>query len=506
MDLMKSDAIKERHRDEYARITDWPHASAPGVFFWAGEHVVLHGFPAFCQQVPLRVWVAMRWTPDDCSPEFEFLRGSQLFYDPVHATRGGRPFNPIAYNFESSQIADVVERLAIEAKALGVTGKFKIRSLHELRPGAGCNWSGAFASALLGAFLASVGALKPSDLAEQVWSRPVVVSKDAPNGAAPNSDIAAFHRTAWKLETLLHKGRASGYGTLCSVMQGKAPLLFCGPKRGWPTGRPIHLEPDQVDKLEHLPFYAADTGKVYSFDWFDERAAVNRFSSELPVTCGLVYSGVDKVTGEAIEQTEKLDVLMERETARIVPGFDQETIRSTFGSSNAWLEGFLRHRFSGESLRHNLVSALAASTLQVGGALIELLTALSAGPARSDEVHGLAVRLASAMRRTQGGLDQLDLDWSEARRVTFAIDQWAIEQGCLDITAAKMTGGGRGGMLVFLTKDDPNLDDGLMRKLGETFQHGTRPHVAWISSRDGFDGAGLRVGLPGDTGVSDLSE
>lgn len=496
---MNSSALSERHEHEYGRIKEWPHASAPGVFFWGGEHVVLHGFPGFCQQVPLRVWVAMQRVRAGAELQFEFVTDGQYFLDYMLDSFVTGESASSEYDFEAESVHGVLELLKTEGESLGVTGLFRIRSLHELKPGSGCNWSGAFAASMLGAFLASSGLLTPENLTEESWCKKTVSSNDADPQQPPYASLVSFHRTAWKLENVLHRERASGYGTLCSAMQVRAPIVYVSSQRGWPSARPVQAA---CDGLDQLSFFAADTGPIYGHSWFDPNSSRDRLSSGLPIVSGLIHTGVPKSTSDSIVRTERLEGALQATVESSIRAASATRVAESVGASNPWIEVLTGGGISATGLRHSLVAALATSVLHLGSSLMNLLSDLSdaAGNARTgiqtEEINGRVEDLASAIRRVQGGLEQLDLGWPEATRVTSVLEQWARDHKCEDHTGAKLTGGGGGGMMLFVTKPSNGLVMEINKALEASFQNWNRtPIVVWLSSVDGFDGSGLKVGL-----------
>jgi len=140
--------------------------SAPGVFFWAGEHTVLDGAVAVVQQVPLRVFVGL----EPLGP----VRGTEpcLILDtgkPLtsrglshHVYRRDHLAEPCDFSAPQREtnlrkVAEVANLLFKDlCRVKGASTpiqRFRIRTASESRPGGGVNWSGAFSIALVTALL-----------------------------------------------------------------------------------------------------------------------------------------------------------------------------------------------------------------------------------------------------------------------------------------------------------------------------------------------------------------
>lgn len=146
-----STSIAQHHPAIYREVLgscQWV-GSAPGVSMYAGEHSVLSGGLSICQQVPLRVYVGLEYLhpgdftlepsnkPEDhrefVYPTKEHPEGT---FRPVSwSSRGELSGTGEAQPISSGALSDRFQAaIGAAASELGLTGAYRFRSLHELRP------------------------------------------------------------------------------------------------------------------------------------------------------------------------------------------------------------------------------------------------------------------------------------------------------------------------------------------------------------------------------------
>jgi len=140
--------------------------SAPGVFFWAGEHAVLDGAVAVIQQVPLRVYVGLEPLGPASTLEPSLLldppTAGPLRDVPHHVYRHASLAVPCDFSVRHREVnirkvAEVANLLFKDLCRLSTGAvpecRFRVRTASEMRPGGGVDWSGAFSVALVTAIL-----------------------------------------------------------------------------------------------------------------------------------------------------------------------------------------------------------------------------------------------------------------------------------------------------------------------------------------------------------------
>jgi mevalonate kinase len=419
---------------------------------WAGEHVALDGALAICQQIPLRVHVGLSES------------GSQA--KPFKLTLGAEPGDHVCYDMEEDRIrqfqwgqrAELISRagfgptlslvLTRLGQHLGLRGEFVVRTLHEMPLESGVDWSGAFSSALVGALFAASGK----------WDGSEITVEDP--------ILPELNLWAWRVERILHGGRASGYGIMVSILPYPQPVLYVG-----------ELCPAADDELPSLrPF----TRPLCDTETWHARAAFGY---------GLITTGVPKSTAEAIKRVREVrsrDLANGVERARQLwpaPTPDGGPLVQPMGEVPDTADG--------------LVSCLLSAVRLAGiDVLSALLQQVEQGPTRG------AVLLAEALNAVGHALDSLGLAWPEELAVRAALQLAFGRRGGAQQVGVKLTGGGGGGCLVFVCDRLDWHESGapVRGSLAEAFDGGlvdARSHGAplarllWSASRDDLAGEGL---------------
>jgi mevalonate kinase len=493
------------HR-EGAEIEDWDAwsefvtsseciTSAPGVAFLAGEYVVLEGAAAVCICVPQRVFVGVEVTGRGApskkhGPTIDLgSRLDHLAYDPS-ARRWVELSWPMEHEAHSGA-ALLRSNLQKLASSLNLSGtSLKIRSRHLLRPSVGPNWSGAFSAALAAALYVVADEL-PARVVEDWASQPVALSIES------DGPFDRCHRAAWRLENAFHGGKSSGYGTFCSLIGSREPIIYMTAKRdrgtllSESTGTfPVDLDGRDAT-IAQLPYTGARISELIDID---KSNALDTFPG---FGIAIVYTGVAKNTGQAIDQvyhrlSEDVEKTSLNSARFLTSDILTENIR-TAKLSELTVEGDVRNAH---------MKALTAETLVVFDAVRRLYGQHS----QNNELR-LIEQLASGVRRVQGSLTQLGLDWPQFYAVAAEVYKCAAEHGVFTKTGVKLTGGGQGGSVLcvvpvgmgtgtearsdFLT----NLDNSLasLELVNASDQGKPQVQVIWRSWHDAPDDVGLRV-------------
>lgn len=475
-------------------------ASAPGVFFWAGEHAVLSGGIAVCQQIPLRVYVGLELV-DPARQEFDLRPSAQakdhrelvsgnfgnVTWAPSTEKRGVGESRPIASSELSPEMNDVLRRLANE---LELFGSYEFRSLHELRRAWGSGWSGAFSSALVGALFAATNKIEPGD----AWK-------------ADGQRIAECNRWAWEFERIFHGGFASACATLVGMRSCAAPQLYA---MGWRKNCPDDKSSDYSKDPQHL-----DEPPIPRDQLLADRLSANsvplcaddewqEYTDRLGLDFGLISSGREKTTATSIGKTTKeLEAHFRKALATAIERWPALDVDGPTGPYTLRDGPMFRTRQEHGGLRPVDMRFLLMEALAVSGILVtEALASLVSG----STFH--LKELAEGLDRVAAGLSQMGLGWKEADLVRAALLEalWA-DSKCVGL---KPTGGAHGGYLLFVAprlcgswRDGFPQEGSLGAALVEALA-GLKPlseHVAsldWCNSRDGLDGRGLQVELTPD--------
>jgi mevalonate kinase len=482
-----SQELKARHADVYAALHEGADvvASAPGVFFWAGEHAVLSGALAVCQQVPLRVYVGLELVSRNrggIRVDVDDSSGAHVMYDAK--SDSFRPLTWVAGNPGEENVAIRADGLREDfhtvvvrvSTSLGLTGHYRLRSLHELRRGAGSNWSGAFASALVGALYGAAGRLAAHDTWTSPWWNDPLLHE--------------CHASAWELERIFHGGFASGYGTMCSMARCEVPQVFA---IQWRDSHDSGRDPRSIaaDVPLATRLRSASRPIVPEMPW--ERP---------PFDYGLIYTGVSKNTASAIRSTESTFAKTLRSGAALAVDAWPLPDGRPYNLENGPLYSWWRDRGApyGEDdpvLQRLTLEALGASGLLVLDGLLGISDAPGAYSRTLED-------LARAVEAVAGGIRQLGLGRPEVDLVRAAV-RWA-HLARAEQVAVKPTGGGTGGHVLMLSPEmqwrdedggavagtaSAHLLDELQSVAERTGREGVQ--LDWCRGRDGLGGKGLLV-------------
>ncbi len=475
-----SRSLYERHHDIYDKFF-FKHShvvSCPGTFFWAGEHAVLYGGLATCQHVPQRVYVGIEPLEHLGNP-LQIELGSEddahQLYDPNEDR-----FKKASFMYEVEfRNANIPDKLNTIIKLLGLEPRhFIIRTLHELRPGAGCNWSGALSTALVGALLVYYGRLTPSILAE--WKNHKI------HELITDKTFNECHRKSWRLETAFHGGKASGYGTFSSLVSSSLPFCYATAKRGESSKYPIDVGTD-LDILERIPY----TG----FRLSDEYPV--REDSANGILCGLIYSGVTKDTAQSIDRTKEVNSVLEK-AIDTVKKLNKTKIGRPSLLDNLKDSPFIsqvNNASKGEGLRYTHVQSLISSGTEMFQNLCSLFC-------EGVGIEGKnLISLCSNMRGINGNLERLGLGWWESDQVIYLLGKCAEQLGpkIWEQVAAKPTGGSRGGQLLFIMPRVRDVELTLMNNLAKFQENNNEMSLDWLQTRDdryGYESDGMRIEKP----------
>lgn len=439
-------------------------ASCPGVWFVEGEHAVLDGGLATCFQTPNRVYVGLE--PLNFTNEVRMGqdKNDHKRYDP----RIGRfiPIDP-----KTAPELAAFSRVLEKVKFLRRKGKkgFIVRTLNELRPGAGCNWSGTTASALEAAIMHLDGELSQNNVAS--WKKM--------SGQQLTSDpvFDKCFRSSWILESEFHRGKASGYGNFCSLVSAKGPICYYTVSRGRRDSEyPLLINDNNIEMLWKIP---------YGGFRFEEEYDINDHSLE-DIEIALIFTGQTKDTGRTIDDTREVD-LAEIARLAILELYDNQK------ESNQILDKTLFLKLSklaknGSDLRSRNFDSLVVCNLEVFAAFKALLMQGKGTKDRNLD------DFADAIKRLQHQLNQLGLEWWEERALEYYFYKLVRKLNIFKGSSIKLTGGGKGGTMVCVMPRIENIKEELTELITQLRDDiNSDFSLDWLLSRDGFPESGLRL-------------
>jgi hypothetical protein len=445
--------------------------SCPGAFFWAGEHAVLHGALATCQHLPLRVYVGI----EPCMFEkcgIDFSNGINLVYNPVLDEVEDTPPQGTEIQLAREKIISILSNFVEETHLKLKYKNFVIHCMSEFRAKMGCNWSGAFSSALSVAFLLLNDRITLDNL--DSWKEEKLES------LVMRNDFNLCNRLAWKIETAFHGGRASGYGNFVALVDSQQPVCYFTEERGIEGHPPIDVGNDLgwLDRIKYSGFRFTDV--------FDLKE-----TKDYPFLFGLLSTGEGKYTSTQILETEKIrEHLLDTKTSIMsLSRAVGSTKHRNSAFSNVSSEELLFSRLfasapSGESLRKYYYYSLTICDEEVFHELQNILT-----HGTGDKETNL-LWLARAMKGVNGNLEQLGVG-SFAEKILAAQFYGTMGKENWQKCALKFTGGAGGGMMVFIV---PMVAEDKIGKLVDNLNSANREmSMDWFYPIDLLEREGVRV-------------
>ncbi|MHC4165424.1 MAG: hypothetical protein ACYSWQ_00515 [Planctomycetota bacterium] len=378
---------------------------------------------------------------------------------------------------------------------------FELSILSELRSGSGCDFSGAFSAASIAAVhLASVwlglaeDCITKNTRLEPTQGELHQLIEEYPQSmlTAPNKGLDLLNRAALGIECWFHGGKASGYGTICSIIPTRWPIAYLRekPSSGRPARVPINWDTLQSENSKGLTesdwtmiddhILNPERGLQYAvglFEW--DRSLVPSDNAPLPFSFGTIYSGNPKDTAIQIKKVEQLQGKVAKNLAKDLAFFLAEgrTKRRFQPKSVPAFFGKLEELHKTEHLNSTLIpyDGIHWAGMLVASSLCALLGESSKKNADDRYVELAMGDFANAITAAQGGLSLLYLVDPAARRMEVRIlDAYKKWEGQI---ALKYTGGARGGNLVCIGPAKMEKDD--VRKPVNEVTHGGEERPLW---------------------------
>lgn len=232
--------------------------SAPGGFWWTGEHGVLEGNIGIIQKIPTRVYIGIEPTGSN-----EAKIGSYLYFSPSE--------QKFLSTFVEEPVATKLLTFLKEQFDLEKGGVI-LHILSEIPAGRGLNSSGAFASSLSAALQIYFTKIDPAEIAKWRYQESDKLLKNV-----------TFHKIlllGWKFESIFHGDLTSGCTVIAPMIGGDYPTICFPPHQdldhsqdNW-GNRFKHLDNKKIAaarlneffKFKSLPSWSFDFGLIYSGD------------------------------------------------------------------------------------------------------------------------------------------------------------------------------------------------------------------------------------------------
>lgn len=402
-------------------------ASAPMAFFLAGEHAVVIGAPSIVVTIPRRVYVGVKHKVERVNANHG-LQIRQLLVFNAQANKLDVIETATLQQYEN--LAKMAERVRQSRLAQTEWVPSEIYIVSDGFPGRGCNFSGAFATALQACIACLNGWMSKRG---PDWRGHSIVDQIG----MPSFQLA--FQIAMIVETLAHQ-RPSGYGPASSLLDLPDQPMVYFPDVSRPDQFFGDSTLDEVKQFTTIPW-----------SHFASESVLNRGHAANSLGVLVIDTGVYKATHQRIAQLRQTAIEIDKFwTAKLEDWYSRSS--GADRCSKVLANPFTRALYS----PYLAISALSAQ------ALFKLVNLASSRTEQGLRDFLAIVRALDEVHRSGG------LDWERYQELREDIGR-IIDNP--EKWATKLTGGGGGGCVVILAKvrDIQKIRAGLKRKWGVLF-------------------------------------
>jgi len=457
---INSQSLKERFPEIYKKFFSkcFLVVSAPGNFWWAGEHSVLYGVPGIKQNLPIRVYVGLE---RNNMKEISFG-----FWRNLLPSKGTFEYLELDLSTKKG-IIDILKSEIAKFNKLS-SADFRINILSEVPPGSGLGFSGAFGASLAAAIYLYFKKVTIKEI--KSWNETSVMELIQKRG-----DFNKIFRLAWKIESLIQGGNSSGGAPFCSLINSYFPIVLFSQKRtdmGELEKTDSEILPSDVsgnyDLIDRILYQGARLNDIFGLKYF------NTF----PIHFGLIYSGETTSTSNAVDATRE-----EKDFLNGLIKFDRE-FRKDFIVPESKPHLFYSEELKKEKNLWNLYLKLSTViSLRVIGAFKNLFQKGFSKKAMKDLVKGV--------NDYQSFFRLLGLSTNNIEEINTFIKGIFFDKGIAG--AIKITGGGMGGDILFVVPHSSLIDgldyiiEELRKKINKNIFF---DYLSWI---DGIEDNGVKI-------------
>ncbi|MFA5967117.1 MAG: hypothetical protein WC805_01185 [Patescibacteria group bacterium] len=416
-------------------------ASAPGDFFWGGEHCILSGGIGITQHIPLRSYAGLR--PAD-KPGF-YLKS---FRHHLPRKNEFSEINPQSYDF--SEMTKLLYQEAIKISPQGTFVGYEIYGLSEIPMSCGLNTVGAFSVALATVFFMALKQLTSEDILE--WSQ-ITTSQ-----LSKNTRFNQMFRLAWKINSIIHGKTYPAIRTFSPAARTALPIFCCSPK--------TTDQNNVTNDINQLSYWGGDLSEIIT----------KQHTLNWPIDILLINSGENRSTGLTSNTTGEVRYSLDAVAQEI-----QQHLESVVNDKR---HNFLHNISIKDFLWFNYLNALSTVAIEILNSLHHVFNLYSEESIRN---------LSRAVRKHNYSLRLLTLTTPRIQELSIAIRDYT-QTFCSMKAGIKLTGGGQGGDLLVVTPHDDLRDKlpGLMDRLKQ-LDPNKSVAIDYISWEDGLETDGVRL-------------
>ncbi len=455
---MNSRALQETHPDVYRAFFAQNDlvVSAPGSFYWFGDHADRYGELGIKQKVPLRGYVGLQatagssWTFGD---GWQFIPSDSRYKKFVRHT---------------PRMKRVAELLTNEARRLGLPGNYRISTITEIPVSCGVASWAAIAAALATAVYVQSGQATIEEI--ERWSTlPTLTLTIA------GSVFDRIFRLAWKIEALHNADASSGSAVFTALVNSTLPMVYTTEKRsGDRTNHPdSHIPTDIGDDyqlLDSIQYWGYRLDEFFSL----------KTTENWPVDFGLIYSGSSSSAEFAIRAAKDAQFELDDLQAEML-AISTKNISNQVQGVPSFLERLRRQPPFG--LWESRLAALGGISIEGVMAFKQLFDRGYTNRAVQNLFH--------AIDQYQSHLKIFGVTTPTLRKIKHELVKLAISEETT--MAAKVTGTGLGGDIIFVTPlyTFEHSIDHLMKNLRERVD--ARAWLDYASWLDGYEERGVVI-------------
>lgn len=413
--------------------------------------------------LPTRVWCGLEPTngPSELFDYVEFSPNKKEFLEPS-------PFEEPSKSRIENLIQDFIDKNASSKQLRGL----RVRFIYESRRDAGLNDAGAATVALSTALHLYFNKVKKTDLAK--WSSDPIseISKNS-----QKNGFESVFRFSWQLLNTLQGGLSSGVTAFGSLLARDEPIIY---STNWRNGYHNNAAKSEV-ALRNSPDFSV--GKLDYWGWsLTELTGIDPAIMTWPVDSYIIFSGEPCSSITSIRATAALRDDFSSLANTVKGWFSRDPAR--LANTKPYILEMIEKE--GEiSFWDRIISTMAVLTLEGIDSLKQLIVK------GSDEFA--MFRFSGAINRYHHLLRVLKASSSGIEVIRGMLREMCRHLNIVDTSAAKVTGAGRGGSLLIITKAGQLRSQ--MTNFVSELQEKVNPNISldYASWVDGLGDEGVRL-------------
>ncbi len=455
---MNSGALQENFPEVYGEF--FPRCelvvSAPGSFYWFGDHADRYGELAVKQKIPLRAYVGLEATDEP----------TWTLADSIFLVPSERKFR--RFSRHTPRNKRLLQLLADFAQTLGMKSPYRVHTLTEIPIDCGISSWAAVSAALSLALHLKTGIVTAADV--ERWN-----SAPLEQLTVAGSSFDQVFKMAWKLELIFNADSSAGAGVFAAMASSAFPVMYMTEKRvDAQSAKASNRMPidfgDEYHLLDHVKYWGFRLHEFFGL----------RSTENWPLDFGLLYAGSTTSAEFVIRSANDAQLALKDATESFVA-----IAQKKIPDNHETLPPFLMR-----TRENSTISAWDAMLAVLGNTSIEGVIAF-----RQIFDRGYTEKaiddLFDAIYRYNSFLSLFRVTTPTLRLIRHYLKKAATKEETT--LASKITGAGRGGDILFATPlhTFEHSMESLLKALREKVD--SRIWLDYASWLDGYEELGLIV-------------